>query len=68
MADDQANASEGSDPSSDIRASNPGGTTTEDITKGRSGSDDQPGDDEPHKVENAAKAGRDDLDTDAGEE
>lgn len=67
MADDQANASEGSDPSSDIKASNPGGTTTEDITKGRSGSD-RDGDDEPHKVEDAAKAGREDFDTDAGEE
>jgi hypothetical protein len=67
VTDKQANQNEGSDPTSDIKASNPGGTTTDDITKGRDGSDTQ-GDDEPHKVEDAAKAGRDDLDTDAGED
>lgn len=59
MTDKPANQSEGADPSSDIAASNPGGTTTADITQ--SG-------DEPHKVEDAAKAGRDDFDTEAGEE
>jgi len=67
MTDKQANQSEGSDPTADIKASNPGGTTTEDITRGRDGSDAH-ADDEPHKVEDAAKAGRNDLDTDAGEE
>ncbi len=68
MADDRANAGEGSSPNADIKASNPSGTTTGDITNGQAGNDNQQGDDEPHKVEDAAKAGRDDLDTDAGEE
>ncbi|WP_219767442.1 hypothetical protein [Sphingomonas citricola] len=67
MAGDQANQGEGSDPTADIKASNPGGTTTGDITKGHSGGE-QSNDNEPHKVEDAAKAGREDFDTDAGEE
>lgn len=67
MADDQANQGEGSDPTADIKASNPGGTTTQDITKGHTGSG-RNDNDEPHKVEDAAKAGREDFDTDAGEE
>lgn len=67
MTDKRANQSEGSDPSSDIKASNPGGTTTDDITNGHEGGNAK-GDDDPHKVEDAVKAGRDNFDTDAGEE
>lgn len=35
MADDQANADEGADPSADIKKQNPGGTTTAEIVCSR---------------------------------
>jgi hypothetical protein len=62
-----ANQSEGADPSRDVEQQNPGGTTTADLTAG----DKQDGDaapDEKTKTQDLAKAGRDDLDPNAGQE
>ena len=52
---DHANADEGADPSRDLKRQNPGGTTTGDLT-------------EDTKTQDLAKAGRDDMDPNAGEE
>ena len=53
-----ANGDEGADPSADIKKQNPGGTTVEDLTEG--GGD--------TKTQDLAKAGREDMDPDAGAE
>jgi hypothetical protein len=55
MSDSEPNSEEGASPSEDIKKQNPTGTTTGDQT-GETGGD--------HKVEDLAKAGRDDMDTD----
>lgn len=50
---DQDNASEGADPANDIKQQNPGATTTADLAgKG----------DDKNKVQDLAKAGREDFD------
>jgi hypothetical protein len=54
---DRSNADEGADPSQDLKRQNPGGTTTEDLTEG-----------EDTKTQDLTKAGRDDMDPNAGEE
>jgi hypothetical protein len=55
MSDIEPNSDEGASPADDIKKQNPEGTTTGDQT-GETGGD--------HKVEDLAKAGRDDMDTD----
>jgi hypothetical protein len=55
MSDSEPNSDEGASPAEDVKAQNPTGTTTGDQT-GETGGD--------HKVEDLAKAGRDDMDTD----
>jgi len=55
MSDSEPNSDEGASPAEDIKKQNPTGTMTGDQT-GEAGGD--------HKVENLAKAGRDDMDTD----
>jgi hypothetical protein len=59
MSDREPNSDEGASPAEDIKKQNPTGTTTGDQT-GETGGD--------HKVDDLAKAGRDDLDTDKGAE
>jgi hypothetical protein len=59
MSDSEPNSDEGASPAEDIKKQNPTGTTTGDQT-GETG--------DAHKVENLAKAGRDDMDTDADAE
>lgn len=59
MSDSEPNSDEGASPVEDIKKQNPTGTTTGDQA-GKSGSD--------HKVEDLAKAGRDDMDTDGDAE
>ncbi|MEG3162642.1 hypothetical protein U1763_19245 [Sphingomonas sp. LB2R24] len=56
MSDSEPNSDEGASPADDVKKQNPTGTTTGDQT-GETGGD--------HKVEDLAKAGRDDMDTDA---
>jgi hypothetical protein len=55
MSDIEPNSDEGASPADDIKKQNPEGTTTGDQT-GETGGD--------HKVEDLAKAGRNDMDTD----
>jgi len=55
MSNSEPNSDEGASPADDVKKQNPTGTTTGDQT-GEAGGD--------HKVENLAKAGRDDMDTD----
>jgi hypothetical protein len=55
MSDSEPNSDEGASPADDVKKQNPTGTTTGDQT-GETGGD--------HKVEDLAKAGRDDMDTD----
>ena len=55
MSDIEPNSGEGASPADDIKKQNPEGTTTGDQT-GETGGD--------HKVEDLAKAGRNDMDTD----
>jgi hypothetical protein len=58
MSNETSNSDEGASPAEDIKKQNPDGTTT----------GDQAGEtDGDHKVEDLAKAGRDDLDTDDGQ-
>jgi hypothetical protein len=52
MSDSEPNSDEGASAADDVKKQNPTGTTT-----GETGGD--------HKVEDLAKAGRDDMDTDA---
>ena len=59
MSDIEPNSDEGANPADDIKKQNPEGTTTGDQT-GETGGD--------HKVEDLARAGRDDMDTDADAE
>jgi hypothetical protein len=54
MNDKMPNSDEGSSPADDIKKQNPEGTTTGDQT-GETGGE--------HKVDDLAKAGRDDMDT-----
>ena len=54
MSDSEPNSDEGANPVDDIKKQNPTGTTTGDQT-GETGGD--------HKVEDLAKAGRDDMNT-----
>ena len=56
MSDSEPNSGEGASPAHDIKKQNPTGTTTGDQT-GETG--------DKHKVEDLAKAGRDDTNTDA---
>ena len=55
MSDSEPNSDEGASPAEDIKKQNPDGTTTGDQT-GET--------DSQHKVEDLAKAGRADMDTD----
>lgn len=55
MSDSEPNSNEGASPADDIKKQNPTGTTTGDQS-GETG--------DKHKVENLAKAGRADMDTD----
>jgi len=55
MSDSEPNSDEGASPAEDIKKQNPDGTTTGDQT-GET--------DSQHKVEDLAKAGRPDMDTD----
>jgi hypothetical protein len=55
MSNSEPNSDEGASPADDVKKQNPTGTTTGDQT-GETGGD--------HKVEDLAKAGRDDMDTD----
>jgi hypothetical protein len=55
MSDSEPNSDEGASSADDVKKQNPTGTTTSDQT-GETGGD--------HKVEDLAKAGRDDMDTD----
>ncbi len=55
MSDSEPNSDEGASPADDIKKQNPDGTTTGDQT-GEA--------DSQHKVEDLAKAGRADMDTD----
>jgi len=57
--DAPANAEEGADPSADIKAQNPGGTTTADLATRATG---EGTDSAPAKAEDLAKAGREDFD------
>lgn len=59
MSNSEPNFDEGASPADDVKKKNPTGTTTRDQT-GEAGGD--------HKVEDLAKAGRDDMDTDANAE
>ena len=59
MSDSEPNSDEGANPVDDIKKQNPTGTTTGDQT-GETGSG--------RKVEDLAKAGRDDMDTDKAPE
>lgn len=83
MPDNQPSSDEGADPSADIQKQNPDGKTTADITGGhddpdRAGAGEGPdagGDGKAHdevapdtKTQDLAKAGRDDVDPDAGQE
>jgi hypothetical protein len=54
MSANEPNSDEGASPAEDVKKQNPTGTTTGDQT-GETGGD--------HKVEDLAKAGRDDMDT-----
>jgi hypothetical protein len=58
---DEPNAAEGADPSGDIRAQNPGQTTTADLA-------DRVDADDPDKAEKLTKAGRPDFDPDESPE
>jgi hypothetical protein len=55
MSDSEPNSDEGASPADDIKKQNSTGTTTGDQS-GETG--------DKHKVENLAKAGREDMDTD----
>ena len=55
MSDSEPNSDEGASPAEDIKKQNPTGTPTGDQT-GETG--------DKHKVEDLAKAGREDMDTD----
>jgi hypothetical protein len=55
MSNEAPNSDEGARPAEDIKKQNPDGTTTGDQTGETDGD---------HKVDDLAKAGRDDLDTD----
>ena len=55
MSDSEPNSDEGESPADDIKKQNPEGTTTGDQTGEAGGK---------HKVEDLAKAGRSDMDTD----
>lgn len=55
MSDSEPNSDEGANPAEDIKKQNLTGTTTGDQTGESDGK---------HKVEDLAKAGRDDMDTD----
>jgi hypothetical protein len=59
MSDIEPNSDEAASPADDLKKQNLEGTTTEDQAA-RTGGD--------HKVEDLAKAGRDDMDTDEGAE
>lgn len=66
---DEPNSNEGSNPTDDIKAQNPGATTTADLTSGGEGSDaDQVSDDDPDKVQKLTKAGRGEMDPNASAE
>ena len=57
MSDREPNSDEGASPADDIKKQNPEGTTTGDQT-GKAG--------DKHKVEDLAKAGRSDMNPNAG--
>jgi len=59
MSDSEPNSDEGATPADDVKKQNPTGTTTGDQTGETSGD---------HKVEDLAKAGRNEMDTDEGAE
>ena len=59
MSNAEPNSDEGASPADDVKKQNPTGTTTGDQT-GEAGGE--------HKVEDLAKAGRNDMDTDADTE
>jgi hypothetical protein len=59
MSDIEPNSDKNASPADDFKKQRPEGTTTRDQT-GETGGD--------HKVEDLAKAGRDDMDTDEGAE
>lgn len=61
----EANENEGADPWSDIKAQNPGATTTGDITDDAKNADDDGGD---TKVQDRVKAEREDFGSNAGQE
>lgn len=61
----ETNETESADPSSDIKAQNPGATTTGDITDDAKNADDDGGD---TKVQDLVKAGRENFDPNAGQE
>lgn len=59
--DDQPNANEGADPSDDIAAQNPGGTTRPDLGQSSEGKK-AGGVDDKTKVQDLAKGGRENFD------
>ena len=59
MSNSEPNSDEGASPADDVKKQNPTGTTTSDQT-GETSDD--------HKVEDLAKAGRNDMNTDEGAE
>ena len=59
MSNSEPHCDEGASPADDVKKQNPTGTTTGNQTGEASGE---------HKVEDLAKAGRDDMDTDADAE
>ncbi|SDA22552.1 hypothetical protein [Sphingomonas sp. NFR15] len=64
MSDDRANTNEGADPSNDIHKQNPGGTTTNDLTRGQQDGSDAA--DEAEEMEEVQKEAAEEREENGG--